>query len=94
MCWSNFPFNDVCRPGPKVTFSKEVPFFANPMFFPSPPKTYEIPIYAEALCMQAGGRYLRGRSSTKLVDPRVLQFVDDCAEESDCEASRSVDTSA
>ena len=38
-----------------MTFSKEVPFFANPMFFPSPPKTYEIPIYAEAVCMQAGG---------------------------------------
>ena len=94
MCWSNLPFNDLCKLGPKVTFSKEVPFFANPMFFPSPPKTYEIPIYVEVVCMQAGGRYLRRRSRIELVDPKVLQFVDDCAEESKCEASRSVDTSA
>ena len=76
-----------------MTFSKEVPFFANPMFFPSPPKTYEIPIYAEAVCMQAEGGYRTRRSRTNFVDPRVLQFVDDCAEESECEASGSVDTS-
>ena len=44
-------------------------------------------------CKQEGG-HLRRRSRTELVDPRVLQFVDDCAEESECEASGSVDTSA
>ena len=76
-----------------MTFSREIPF-ANPMFFPSPPKTYKIPIYVEAVCMQAGGGCLRRRSRTELVDPRVLQFVDDCAEESECEASGNVDTSA
>ena len=87
-------FNDLCRPGPKVTFSKEVLFFANPLFFPSPPKTYKISIYAEAVYMQAEGVYRTRRSRTELVDPRVLQFVDDCAEESECEALGSVDTSA
>ena len=78
----------------RTTFPKEVPFFANPMFFPSPPKMFQIPIYAEAVCMQAERGYRTRRSRAELVDFRVLQFVDDCAEESECEASGSVDTSA
>ena len=87
-------FNDLCRPSPKLTFPKDVPFFANLMFFPSPPKTFQIPIYTEAVCMQAERGYRTRRSRTELVDPRVLQFVDDCAEESECEALGSMDTSA
>ena len=61
--------------------------------FPSPPKTFQIPIYAEAVCMQAERGYRTRRSRAEMVDPRVLQFVDDCTEESECEASGSVDTS-
>ena len=44
--------------------------------------------------MQAeGGNHTR-TSRTTSVDPRVLQFVDHCAEESISEASGSEDTSA
>ena len=47
-----------------MKYSKELSFFANPMFSPNPPKTYEIPIYAEAVCMQAGGVTIQERQGS------------------------------
>lgn len=60
-----------------------VPFFANPAFFPSPPKSFQLLEYVESLCRDYVAFDPRPSSRAHLVGPHVLEFVDDCAVESD-----------
>jgi hypothetical protein len=78
-------FPGLCRQAQEVRNSKHVPFFANPGFFPSPPKPYQLPIYAKAISRDFVTLNPRPTSRAHSVDPRVLQFVDDRAIESDSE---------
>lgn len=74
-----------------VRKSENVPILARADFFTSPPQTYALPVYAEALAQQYVAVDPRRGHRGRLLDPRVLQFVDDCAVESDSELSNSED---
>lgn len=72
-----------------VTSPLHRPFFFNPSFFPSPPKSFVLPSYAEEMANQ----YARNRESSlpcrsTFVSNRVLQFVDTEAVESEGEEFR------
>ena len=56
--------------------------------FRSPPRPYVLPEYAEAQCRDSVGspRIPLSRRAVS-IDPQVLQFVDDVAEDSDAEAT-------
>ncbi len=66
-----------------------VPFFTNPAFFPSPPKSYELSNYVEGLYRDFVTVHLKITSRAHLVDPCILEFVDDCAIEPHKESSDS-----
>ena len=66
------------------------PFFSNPEFFPSPPKPFTLPSYAEGIARQfAEQRISDPPPRPVFVSARVLEFVDQEAVESDGEASVS-----
>ena len=56
---------------------QDVPFFRRPDFFPSPEKSFDLPVYAEEM---AEAFIFRGCSRRlprhQHIDPRVLDFVD------------------
>lgn len=79
----------VYRQAQEVRISKQVPFFARPDFYPSPPRSFNLPVYAEAISSVLVSQKTRPTSRARLVDPRVLQFFDDCAVESDSQSSDS-----
>ena len=55
--------------------------------FRSPPRPYVLPEYAEAQCRDSvGSPHIPSRRAVS-IDPRVLQFVDDVAEDFDAEAT-------
>ena len=54
--------------------------------FRSPPQPYVLPEYAEAQCRDSVGSPRIPSRRAVSIDPRVLQFVDDVAEDSDAEA--------
>jgi hypothetical protein len=66
-----------------------VPFFANPGFFPSPPKSYDLPPHIIGICNQYVANSPKVFSRAKSIDPRGLVFIDDCAIECDEETSES-----
>jgi hypothetical protein len=84
----------MCRQAKKVKISTHRPFFADPAFYPSPPKAFELPVYAEAIASQLVVHDPEPFSKVPKVDPRVLIFVDDMARESDGETSDSDDSSS
>ncbi|KAG0594968.1 hypothetical protein M758_UG127200 [Ceratodon purpureus] len=62
------------------------PFFCNPDFYPSPPKSCQLPSYADGLAIQlAEGQYRTSHSPQTI--PRKLDYVDIKAAESDTVAS-------
>ena len=55
--------------------------------FRSPPRPYVLPEYAEAQCRDSiGSPHIPSRRAVS-INPRVLEFVDDVAEDSDAEAT-------
>ena len=73
--------------------SKRIPFFANPVFFPSPTKSYSLPSYAEDVCRASSE--LRPVFACKgcTIDPHVLHFIDDFVGASHSDTSHSEDSS-
>ena len=66
--------------------------FCDPEFYPSPPKSWQLPTYANDIANQlAGGSYQTFRS--KYHPGRVLEFLDIEAFESDGQASSDADIS-
>lgn len=65
-----------------------VPFFGRPDYFPSPEKSFDLPVYAEdmAQASEVYGNTYSLSSTLNRVDPRILNFVDDEALESDKES--------
>jgi hypothetical protein len=60
------------------------PFFALSSFLSSPERSFALPEYAEALASTfASQGNLTSRQKSRTVDPRVLQFVDAAAIESE-----------
>ena len=55
--------------------------------FRSPPRPYVLPEYAEAQCRDSVGSPHIPSCRAVSIDPRVLQFVDDVAEDFDAEAT-------
>ena len=62
------------------------PFFCNPHFYPSPPKSWHLPPYADGMAIQFAQRHYRTTHSTKTIR-RQLEYVDDEAVESNAVAS-------
>ncbi len=65
----------------------QVPFFGRPGFLRSPDKPFQLPAYAEALSRDFVAFDPRPSSRAHLVRPRALEFVDDCAIETDSDTS-------
>ena len=55
--------------------------------FRSPPRPYVLPEYGEAQCRDSVGSPRIPSRMAVSIDPRVLQLVDDVAEDSDAEAT-------
>jgi len=83
----------VCRQAEKVKISTHRSFFEDPTFFPSPPKPFELPVYAEAIASQLVLADPKPFFKGHRVDPCVLMFVDDLARESENETSDFDDSS-
>jgi len=60
-----------------------VPYWGRWEFFPSPPKPFTLPPYVEAISEAFVASDPRPYYRARSVDPRVLQFIDDFAVESD-----------
>lgn len=71
-----------------VNSPSHLPFFGRLDFFPSPEKSFDLPVYAEdmAQAFEVHGNTSSLSSTLNRVDPRVLRFVDDEALESDWES--------
>ena len=68
------------------------PFFCDPKFYPSPPKCWQLPTYANDIATQlAEGSYRTFR--TKYYLGRELEYLDIEAIESDSQASGDADIS-
>jgi len=53
------------------------PFFCRPTFFPSPPKPFELPSYAEGMALHLARDGLRNPPlRSRSISSRVLQFLD------------------
>jgi hypothetical protein len=71
------------------------PFYLAPDFFPSPPKSFELPVYVEPLAVAFAAQHIADRvSRTKHLDPRVHELMDVEACESDRSTSHSMTTSS
>lgn len=79
----------MCRKAKELNDSNRVPFFARPGFFPSPSKPFQLPVYVEAIAKDSFTENPRPASRARLVDPRILKFVDHHAIESDSDTSDS-----
>ncbi len=62
---------------------RNVPFFGRSGFFRSPPKPFELPIYAEAVARDFVSADPKPIFRARSVHPHVLDFIDDCALDSD-----------
>ena len=72
---------------------QHVPFFGRPGFFPSPPKSFHLPVYAEALSRDFVAMDPNPTSRVRSVQPRALEFIDDYAIETDLDSSATEDSS-
>jgi hypothetical protein len=79
----------ICRCN-KLNYPIHRPFFCDPEFYPSPPKSWQLPTYANDIANQlAGGSYQTFTSKYHL--GRVLEFLDIEAFDSDGQASSDTD---
>jgi hypothetical protein len=71
------------------------PFYLAPDFFPSPPKSFELPVYVEPLAVAFAAQYITDLiSRTKHLDPWVHELMDVEACESDRSTSHSMTASS
>jgi hypothetical protein len=71
------------------------PFYLAPDFFPSPPKSFELPEYVEPLAIAFAAQHITDHvSRTKHLDPRVHELMDVEACESDRSTSHSMTASS
>jgi hypothetical protein len=71
------------------------PFYLAPDFFPSPPKSFELPEYVEPLAVAFAAQHITDPvSQTKHLDPRVHELMDVEACESDRSTSHFMTTSS
>jgi hypothetical protein len=71
------------------------PFYLAPDFFPSPPKSFELPEYVEPLAVAFATQHIADPvSKTKHIDPRVHELMDVEACESDRSSSHSMTASS
>jgi hypothetical protein len=71
------------------------PFYLAPDFFPSPPKSFELPVYIEPLAVAFAAQHIADPvSQTKHLDPRVHELMDVEACESDRSTSHSMTASS
>jgi hypothetical protein len=71
------------------------PFYLAPDFFPSPPKSFELPVYVEPLAVAFAAQHITDPiSQTKHLDPRVHELMDVEACESDRSTSHSMTASS
>ena len=91
---SNVLFVNVCRKAKELRATRDVPFFANPSFFPSPPKSFQLPFYAEAIAQGFVTHDPKPTDRAFSVHPRILDFIDDSAMESHSLGSDSDDSSS
>jgi len=74
-------------PSPKV-------FFANPAFFSSPTKAFQLPVYAEVAARQFEVDDPKPPRRAFRANPSVRQFIDDSTKDSNGESSDSDDSCA
>jgi len=67
-----------------------VPFFGRFGFLRSPPVPFHLLVYAESLSLEFMALDPRPSSRAQSVYRRVLEFVDDCAIESDSDTKSSI----
>jgi hypothetical protein len=71
------------------------PFYLAPDFFPSLPKSFELPVYVEPLAVAFAAQHIADPvSRTKHLDPRVHELMDVEACEFDRSISHSMTTSS
>jgi hypothetical protein len=71
------------------------PFYLAPDFFPSPPKSFELPVYVEPLAVAFAAQHIADPvSRTKHLDPQVHELMDVEACESDRSTSHSMTASS
>jgi hypothetical protein len=71
------------------------PFFLAPNFFPSPPKSFELLLYAEPLAVAFAAQHITNTvPRTKYLDPRVHELMDVEACDFDRSTSHSMTTSS
>jgi hypothetical protein len=71
------------------------PFFLAPNFFPSPPKSFELLLYAEPLAVAFAAQHITNPvPRTKYLDPRVHELMDVEACDFDRSTSHSMTTSS
>jgi hypothetical protein len=71
------------------------PFYLAPDFFPSPPKSFKLPVYVEPLAIAFVAQHIADPvPRTKHLDPRVHELMDVEVCESDRSTSHSMTTSS
>jgi hypothetical protein len=71
------------------------PFFLAPDFFPSPEKSFQLPVYAELLAIAFAAQHIADPvRRTKYLDPRVHELMDVEVCESDRSTSHSMTASS
>jgi hypothetical protein len=75
----------------KTTYSTvQRPFFARPEFLESPPKPFQLPCYIEPIAKALAGHGIRDHiPKPKVLISDALIYLDDEAEESDCDGISS-----
>ena len=75
----------ICSTGP-MSYPSRRPFFCDPTFYPSPPKTWDLPSYANDTAIELASGFYR-TIIPKSYPGRGIEFCDIEALESDCEDS-------
>ncbi len=83
----------VCRQAQEMKNAMHRPFFANPRFFGSTPKSFFLLVYAKAVANLFETHDPMPSSRVSIVDPRALKFIDDSCEESEFESLDSEESS-
>ena len=76
-----------CRQAREVKAKTATSVHAFSDVFRSPPRPYFLQVYAEAQCRDSVGSPCIPSRRAVSIDPRVLQFVNDVAEDSDAETT-------
>ena len=81
----NYGAFGICRCGP-MSYPSHRPFFCDPTFYPSPPKTWDLPSYANDTAIELASGFYR-TIVPKSYPVRCIEFCDIEAVESDLEDS-------